>query len=251
MRTIAYNVYAGTGFPAPTDATEGDNAETLTAELADLSPEILSFAEAPPRETVESIAGDLGMEAAFFPSRGNWPGAICTTYPILDATPLQDRLRLSDDLFTRHGGRAVIETPLGEILVYSLHLYPDAAAHDRRLREIGRLRTVLETDLADDRPVILQGDLNHPPTAPEYAEWRLMGLIDTYAAVGGGDGKTIKAHDPDRRIDYIWVDPSLLDRVQDASVIQRPPFGPGQPDDALPDRFLSDHLPVSATLDLQ
>ncbi len=250
MRTIAYNVYGATGFPEPPETVDGANAGDIARELDRFEPTIVSFAEAPPRETVDSFAAELGMESTFFPSRGDWPGAICSTYPIVNACPLQDELaELPADLLTRHGGRAVLETPIGEVVVYSLHLFPHGDAHDRRLREISRVRALIAEDLADDRSVILQGDLNHPPTGPEYLEWRLLGLIDAYAAVGTGPGATIKAHDPNRRIDYVWVDASLRDRMTDARVIRTPPFGPGDPGDELAGRFLSDHLPVSVTFD--
>lgn len=250
MRTIAYNVYGATGFPAPPDAADGSNAAAIAGELEGLDPTIVSFAEAPPKETVESIAVELGMDAAFFPSRGDWPGAICSAYPIASASPLQDELgALPEDLLTRHGGRAVLETPLGEVVVYSLHLYP-GGAHDRRIREIARVRQPIAADLTADRSVIVQGDLNHPPTGPEYLEWRLLGLTDAYAAAGTGPGATIKAHDPNRRIDYVLTDATLADRLTDARVIRSPPFGPGEPADELPGRFLSDHLPVAATFDV-
>ena len=251
MRTIAYNVYGATGYPEPTHARDGAIADDLATELGAQDAEVLSFSEAPPLEVVESIGAELGMETAFFPSRGNWPGAVFSVYPISSAAPLHaDLPDLDDELLTRHAGRAVLEAPFGELVVYSIHLYPKADAHDRRLREIGRIRDRIETDVASDRRVLLQGDLNHPPTATEYDEWRLLGLTDTYVAAGIGPSKTIKAFDPDRRIDYIWADGSLTEQLVEAQVIQKAPFGSGDPNNPLPDRFLSDHLPVSARFEL-
>jgi endonuclease/exonuclease/phosphatase family metal-dependent hydrolase len=67
-------------------------------------------------------------------------------------------------------------------------------------------------------PVILAGDMNALPDAPEIDRLREV-LTDTFEAAGEGDGYTFPAPDPVRRIDYIFASPDI--RVLDSRVIER------------------------------
>ena len=79
-------------------------------------------------------------------------------------------------------------------------------------------------------PVVLAGDMNALPDAPEIDRLREV-LTDTFEAAGTGDGYTFPAPDPVRRIDYIFASPDI--RVLDSRVIE----GEG-----------SDHYAVLSTL---
>lgn len=209
------------------------------------APDLLTVSEAPPRPVVETIAARLEMEVRVFPSRGDWPGALLSGFPIREAATAADLLDDPPaDLFTRHAGRAVVATGDRELVVYSVHLHPSEEA--TRRREIERLRRLIEADLRSERPVVVQGDLNHRPDAPEYGAWERIGLVDAYAAGGAGPGATFPAEDPEKRIDYVWLSERVAERLTAAAVSYEPPFGPGT-DLASPDGpFLSDHLPVAA-----
>lgn len=255
MRTIAYNVYGCAGWPEAaveeTWRTEdtGGVVDQMVAELDAENPDLLTFAEAPPEETgeevIREIAAGLEMEVRVFPSRGDWPGALFTDFRIRETATVPDLLdEPPADLFTRHAGRAVVAAGDREIVVYSVHLHPSEEAI--RMREIERLRDVLEEDVRSERPVVLQGDLNHRPDGPEYEEWRDVGLTDACAACGTGAESTFPADEPAKRIDYVWVSEHAAERLEAARALYERPFGAG-PDLASPDgSFLSDHLPVAA-----
>lgn len=251
MRTIAYNVYECTGWPetaageAWETADERGVVDQLVAELNARDPDLLTFAEAPPEAVVREIAAGLQMEVHVFRSRGDWPGALFTDFQLRQAADIPDLLdEPPADLFTRHAGRAIVTADDEELVVYSIHLHPSEGA--TRMREIDHLRDVLEEDIRSERPVVLQGDLNHRPDGPEYGEWQDAGLTDAHTASGTGSESTFRADEPTERIDYVWTSGRITERLEAARVLSERPFGPG-PDPASPGGpFLSDHLPVAA-----
>jgi len=129
LRVIAYNVFNCTGWPknrprAKKATAAGQMAERFALELALYSPDIINFSESPAEPLVRQIAERLRMNYVFFPSGGNWPGALLSRYEIVDAenVPLAGRKR-PKDLFTRHWGKATIQLPSGKTLdVHSVHL---------------------------------------------------------------------------------------------------------------------------------
>ena len=251
MRTIAYNVYGCTGYPEEaveeTWRSEGEDGvvDRMVAALDAEAPDLLTFAEAPPAAAVEEIAAGLGMAVRVFPSRGDWPGALFTDLRIREAATVPDLLgRPPADLFTRHAGRAVLAADDRELVVYSVHLHPEEEA--TRMREIESLRNALEADVRSDRPVLLQGDLNHRPGGPACGAWEDAGLTDACAVGGASAEPTFPADDPAKRIDYVWGSERASERLTAARALSERPFGPG-PDPASPGGpFLSDHLPVAA-----
>ena len=103
---------------------------------------------------------------------------------------------------------------------------------------------VIEKDQKSDRSLLLQGDLNHRTTAPEYQRWVKAGLVDTFAAKGIGQEFTSSAIAPQARIDYIWVYGPLAARLTEARGLFEGAFrtNPEDPQSVA----LSDHLPVIA-----
>ena len=55
----------------------------------------------------------------------------------------------------------------------------------------------------DDGPTVLLGDLNTTPGSTAYT--CLAGRLEDAWAVGDGEGHTLEAEPPPRRIDYVWV----------------------------------------------
>jgi endonuclease/exonuclease/phosphatase family metal-dependent hydrolase len=96
--------------------------------------------------------------------------------------------------------------------------------------------------------LLLMGDLNHTPDSAEYRLWLDAGWVDSFAAAGQGDGFTIKADAPARRIDYVLAAGPLAARAVEA----RPLFAGAfrlHADD--PEGFaLSDHLPQWAMFEI-
>ncbi len=254
LRVIAYNFYVGRGWPkerraAKAAVAHGQMARRLAMELAIHEPDIITFSETPSEKIVREIAGHLRMNHVWFPSGGNWPGALLSRFEIVDAenTPLGGERPA--DLFTRHWGKGRIRLPGGEeLVVHSAHLYPgpDPAV---RLREIPVMLAAMKSDLGIGRPMLLMGDLNHTPETEEYRLWLDAGWIDTFAASGKGQGFTVKADVPERRIDYVMAAGSIAKQI----VESRPLFeGAFRLSPADSEAFaLSDHLPQYAEFHLE
>jgi endonuclease/exonuclease/phosphatase family metal-dependent hydrolase len=107
------------------------------------------------------------------------------------------------------------------------HLQHDSAA--------GRAAQVMAVEAvvaASAEPVVLLGDLNAAPHAPELASLDAT-LVDAWESAGDGPGRTFPSTRPRTRIDYVMSSPDLPALA--AAVV---------PGDA------SDHLPVVADLAL-
>jgi len=260
LRTITYNVLACRGYPeSRKNRTKLDHARPqmttrFALELGLYEPDIVSFQEAPDKDTVASIAQQMGMNFVWFPGGwegdedwpGGFPGAIITHFPIIDSEncPLVQGPRPSD-LFTRHWGRAVVQTDIGELAFFSAHLHP--SNHVVRTREITEIRQVIADDLRFNRSLLLQGDLNHKPSGPEYQLWTRADLVDAWAEKGTGQAFTVSRRGPRARIDYIWAHGPIAQCLSECRVLFEGAFRTN-PDD--PQSFaLSDHLPVLATFE--
>lgn len=254
LRTITYNVLACRGYPLTDDnqAILRDARKQMPArmalELALHQPDIVTFQESPAESMVADIAKRLGMNHTYFP--GGFPGAVITRFEITESTnkplaPGTDPAEVKG-LFTRHWGRAVLRTDDGELVVYSAHMFP-GDREDIRAREVTQMVAAMESDLKSDRPMVLQGDLNHAPDGPEYPRWVEAGLRDAFAITGVGDGRSIPSTERRVRIDYVWAHGPLADRFAECRVLFEGAFRTN-PDD--PKSFaLSDHIPVLAVFE--
>lgn len=166
---------------------------------------------------------------------------------------------------------AVVETPFGDLRVYSVHL--SHSSQHRRLVQIARLLDFvrraptegsawdhlrLDEDWTEGwetptlpRPAILAGDLNCVADSPEFAELLRptgavgetesdadMTLYDAWALAGNprSEGISLAGRKPGYRIDHVLVSGSLCAMVR-RSWIER-------------DGGASDHFPMFAELDL-
>lgn len=109
------------------------------------------------------------------------------------------------------------------LLVYNTHLQHNDAAE--RLEQAAAIKSLIGTP---DDSVILLGDLNATPDAPEI-KTLVEDLVDAWEQAGVGDGYTIPSEEPNRRIDYMLTSQDIVARF--ATVVTS---------DA------SDHLPVHA-----
>jgi len=268
ITAISYNVMYWHGFPADRVAMQGTpehEAEEdivrrvreqipvrIALELALYAPDIISLQEARGEKNVKTIADKLGMNYAFFPrsERSNFPGAILTHYEILESQsrPVTDG-DCPPDLFTRHWGRALLQTEIGKIAVHTAHLLPfgDRGAKVRG-REITEMLKSIENDMAAGYTILLLGDLNHSHDTPEYARWVQAGLVDTWTQANKGKtGFTFPSTGPrsgreDHRIDYIWVDKQLADKLVHSRILYEGAFKTHA--DSVTSFAVSDHLPV-------
>jgi len=247
MRTIAYNVHGWTGYPKGT--FEGKSlvevGELFAKSLAKYKPDIITLSEAPLCPAVDVIAQKLNMEVIAFPSSWCWPGVLLTKYEVskVEERSLK-REYWSKELFTRHYGKAILSTELGEVVLYSLHLYPNPKSEVHKL-EVLEVVEELKVDVEEERLVLVQGDLNHEPTDPAYDEWMKARLIDAFVKAGRGKGETFKVGELTRRIDYVLVSENLAERLTECRVLDEPPFNVEVDEGGA----LSDHLPIMAIFD--
>lgn len=141
---------------------------------------------------------------------------------------------------------AVVETPLGAIRVYSVHL--SHLCPETRLPQVAAIKDVLarapgeggawcgghpdpasgwteEAEPPMPRSVILMGDMNFGPESAEYAQMigpkapkfgRLTnrdGLMDAWVAAGNDEDAGATHPDAGRRIDHCFVSADLAERV--------------------------------------
>lgn len=198
---------------------------------------------------------------------------VLSRLPILDSRFVPHSLGPGtkvDERLGRKGAMIVhLETPLGRVTVFAVHLYAGTKPEHTRIRS-AQLAALLETLDAEagHGPVVLAGDINTSPTvsypeppgpgnpfAPEYAALEEAGFVDTmppnptpvsrsatwvpsrnrYAALPYQETKT------DERYDYLLVRPGSAHRweVRAARAVL---------DGA--EAHLSDHVGVLVDLDL-
>jgi endonuclease/exonuclease/phosphatase family metal-dependent hydrolase len=189
------------------------------------------------------------MNYVFFHGGTGNPGALLTRWPVIEYQncPLRNYKERPDELFTRHWGRALLETPVGKLAVYSAHLWPYQKGNNGR--EVNEIIDVMQTDIKNGQSFIFQGDLNHTPDGPEYSKWQNAGLVDAFAEGGSGIPFTcpngLQHPALNERIDYIWTHGPISSKVVQCHALYERDFRSYQGD---PRSFsLSDHIPVMAT----
>lgn len=255
LRVIAYNIYAGKGWPndrplAKKAVKSGQMARRLALQLALYEPDLINFSESPEEEITRQIADELGMNHVRFPSGGNWPGTLLSKFEIIESANVPLGYERPRDLFTRHWGRAVIQLPGGEpLIVHSAHLFPPGRDPNVRLNEIRAMLASMKVDFEAGRSMLLIGDLNHGPDTEDYQLWMKAGWIDTFAKVGQGEGLTIKSDVPKHRIDYIMAIGPIAGRIIESKPLFEGAFRVNVADE---NSFaLSDHLPQMAAFRMQ
>jgi len=272
FRSISYNVFNGCiGYLGINGKALTQNARSSILALArdmeqiprrmmlelDLyQPNLINFSESADEATVSKMAEYSNLAYAFFPGgkngKGNFPGTLFTDYKILKSQtrPFTDRQNDDEDLFTRHWGKALIESPDGNVIsVHSAHLWPfkrEPNDTDIRMREIDQMVQSLEFDLKNEADsILLQGDLNCSPDMEEYEKLNSIGFLKDTFVYGGKENGFGYTHDsiiPSKRIDYIFAGGKLAENILDSRVLFQGNFRMNKSD---PYGYaLSDHLPV-------
>ncbi|QZY28265.1 endonuclease/exonuclease/phosphatase family protein [Nocardioides coralli] len=156
----------------------------------------------------------LGMDAVFGPGRRARPGAsgnaVLSRYPIV--TSGNQRLPSRAGLYGRGLVRATIDVDGRRVDVFSTHL--EHASRRVRTQQAG---AVVERVRQSPRPVVVGGDVNAVPGTPPLRRLQRAGLVDAWAVAGRGDGFTVPAYAPRRRIDFVLADRSF--RVRSTEVV--------------------------------
>jgi endonuclease/exonuclease/phosphatase family metal-dependent hydrolase len=94
--------------------------------------------------------------------------------------------------------------------LYALDTHLDASGFDRfRMQEVAGVRELADRLIATGAPVVVGGDFNAEPESAVIrwmmgTDWR-----DAWTQCGEGDGGTYPATDPVKRIDYLFIPPSV------------------------------------------
>lgn len=223
----------------------------ILADMAALQPDLLALQEVVYVMQQDRLIGAAG-EGRYEAIRG-WAGRPEYGNSLLVRSPLVPRDAERLDLgLGRSAVRAVVDLPGGtEALVVVTHLHhpgPDEAARDEQTAAL-----VEWLDNAPTRPAtIALGDFNADPGEPTYARMRAAGFRSSFAEANGQEpqvtwpsGLQAPAMDTDgipECLDYIWVRGEV--RVVSARLV----FDRPDPED--PTLYPSDHLGISATLEV-
>ena len=185
----------------------------------------------------------LGMQTCYGPNLDHQPDAhagVAHQYGtlILSRLPLTRcrnvLLPMPDGTEQRGLTEATITVGKMLVRIYNTHLHTSNPARELQMQAIpGLLGSPAE-------PVVLMGDFNARPDAPEMAPIHAR-LLDAWPTGGSGAGFTYPAApdaDPNRRIDFIFVSKDL-DVLSAAVVLNKET------------RLAADHLPVTAELRLR
>lgn len=207
LTALTLNIHAGR-------TKTGDlDLERVADELAAWDADVLMLQEVDrgrPRSDALAqarwLGEQLGLEWAYGATRQLRPGstgnAVLSRFPVLEVrTRALPRL---PGLYRRGLVQLTVDVEGQAVEVISTHL--DHVAPAARRAQATAVAGVVRRS---DRPVLLGGDLNAEPGFPPLAILDRAGLDDPWAAVGRGDGLTVPAADPQRRIDYVLADDSF------------------------------------------
>ncbi len=158
-------------------------------------------------DQAQRLAGRLGFDAVYGPTRRFRPGstgnAILSRWPVADVA--QAALPGARGAYRRGLVRATVDVGGQSVDVFVTHL--DHVSPGLRRAQA---RAVAAAVRRSPRPVLLGGDLNAEPGMPATQALRRSGLVDGWPVAGRGDGLTVPAARPRRRIDYVLADASFV-----------------------------------------
>ena len=229
----------------------GERLGLILADMSALQPDLLGLQEVvyPMQQDRLIGAAGEGRYAAVraWAGRPEYGNSLLVREPLLaDAT---DRLELS---LHRSALRARVELPGGSsVLIIVTHLHHEVDGAGERDEQTGRLLDWQATVPATTAQIVM-GDFNAHPGEPAAARMRDGGFRSAYAEANGQDpavtwpsglqGPAIDTDGEPECLDYIWIRGSV-GVVAAALAFDRP-----DPED--PTLFPSDHLGISARLEI-
>ncbi len=238
LRVLSFNIHAGVG------ADDVLDLERVGRAIRSSRADVVGLQEVDRHYSARSDWADQGAELARQldmhlvyganlddepPAPGRprvqYGNAILARYPIIssDNTPLYR----SEGEEQRGLLRAVVDVPGADVEVFSTHLSATSAVD--RAQQTAQIRQIIG---ASRRLVVLVGDLNATPEAPEIAT--LNGFLrDSWTVAGEGPGYTFDSQTPVKRIAYVYTSEGV--QSMHSRVVTK-------------HRVASDHLPVAVKL---
>jgi len=230
FRVMTYNIHHGEGLDGKVDLQRiADLIKREQADIVALQEVDKGAQRTARRDCPAELAALTGLSCVFSNNYhfqgGEYGNAVLTRFPIKRWTNLHYKMLRPGE---QRGLLQVVLEVRGRELVF-LDTHADARGDDtERLANVADLLEAIPP--YQGWPVILCGDFNDTPDSRTCQKLSQQ-FTDTWKAAGEGDGFTIPAKKPRKRIDYIWTskEPAL-----EALKIW------------VPESRASDHLPVVA-----
>lgn len=175
--------------------TRRSGGQDQPAELARLTGFHVAFGK-----TLDYDGGEYGIAML-----SRWPIRFDTLVH-LPVEPVQERAGGSHE--PRGVLHARIASPHGPLEVLNTHLDPSGDEAYRR-QEVARLRALANRLRAANPRVIVGGDFNAEPESAVAASMVTDGWRDAWASCGAGEGLSYPEDAPRKRIDYLFLAPTL------------------------------------------
>jgi endonuclease/exonuclease/phosphatase family metal-dependent hydrolase len=228
IRVMTYNIHHGAGVDGKIDfqriagLIQRERADIVALQEVDKGVERTARRDCP-----AELAALTGMTCVFSNNfhyqGGEYGNAVLTRFPIKRWTNRHYKMLRPGE---QRGLLQVVLDVHGRELVF-LDTHIDYRGDDtERLMNAAEILEAVEARRG--QPMILCGDFNDTPGSRTHQKIT-QAFTDTWAAAGSGDGFTIPAEKPAKRIDYIWLTKG----------------SPIEPVRAwVPESQASDHLPV-------
>lgn len=230
FRVMAYNIHHAEGLDGKIDLLR--IAELIKREGADLVAlqEVDKGVERTARRDLPAELAELTGMTCVFSNNYNFQGgeygnAVLTRFPVKRWT--NTHFKKVNETEQRGIVQLILDVRGREIVFMATHIdhRPDDAA---RWSNVGEIEALINQYRG--RPTIICGDFNDTPESRVCRRINEL-LDDTWTLAGNGDGFTIPAEKPRKRIDYIWIS-------KDKSLVALKVW--------VPQSDASDHLPVMA-----
>ncbi len=144
-----------------------------------------------------------GMRATYGPNRrygGGWSGnAVLSALPVVRSS--NKRLPFVEGTIPRGLLRVTVDVDGVLVDVFATHFENSSPAARR-----AQARAVARAVTRSSRPFVLGGDLNASPGGVALRVLERARIVDGWGVVGRGDGFTVPARAPRKRIDYLLSD---------------------------------------------
>jgi len=231
FRVMTYNIHHGEGLDGKVDLLR--IAQLIREQGADIVAlqEVDKGVERTGRRDLPAeLAALTGLTCVFSNNYhyqgGEYGNAVLTHFPVVRGTNSYFKMLHATE--SRGIQQLVLNIHGRELAFLNTHLDAVGPGDLERWSEVSEIETLIKPYRS--LPQLLCGDFNASPesrVARQLNEW----FDDAWVLVGNGEGWTVPAENPRRRIDYLWI-------AKDTSLVPLKAW--------VPKLNASDHLPVVA-----